>query len=31
MTVQGGKHQLVGMVYLGKLYQDMKRIETGEY
>lgn len=29
MTVQGGKHQLVGMVSLGELYQDMKRIETG--
>jgi hypothetical protein len=29
MTVQGGKHQLVGMVSLGEFYQDMKRVETG--
>ena len=30
MTVQGGKHQLVGMVSLGEFYQDMKRVETGD-
>lgn len=29
MTVQGGKHQLVGMVSLGKVHQDMKHVETG--
>ena len=29
MTVKGGKHQLVGMVSLGEIYQDMKSIETG--
>ena len=29
MTVQGGKHHLVGMVELGQFYKDMKEIETG--
>ena len=29
MTVQGGKHQLVGMVSLGNYYQSMRQIETG--
>ena len=28
MTVQDGKHQLVGMVSLGDYYQSMRQIET---
>ena len=31
MTVRNGKHQLIGLVSLGRLYDDMKVIETGEY
>ena len=29
MTIKGGRHQLTGMVSLGKFYKDMRKIETG--